>query len=976
MRKCKLALLGLALPFIFLSCDKPLDELVPEDILNIINPSGAEDTTDTDGDGITDYNEIYKYFTDPSNVDTDGDGWTDSEELTMYTSGTNTFNPLIADVPKLELQIVGKPDVKFRYTESTGTTVSDSLTTSSGTVHSTTINRSDTTTQEVSHGWGLTVGESYKFGSAQDAGFTLSGEEHYEGSVTKGDSFTYSKDQCEEFSTSIENGHTVEESKEKTLDGGQIKILVKFKNPSSIAYNVNNVNVTVTAISNYSDSNDSVPAPITTCKFSEVGVIGPGETTGEIVLEDKELTVEETESLLKWSCGMNVNIAGYTITLTKDDATKDFTGELTRVRAQTALLSIDYGPGSGITNEKNFISTKSKYNTKATSINDLYKPVSIKDLLEVEQITTDNFLKLDDKGRIIGIRSLEHISYEQGTWFVGHTYTRNNETKTTIYNCYGKVPDGVEPDISKIYVQAGDSVVIFYNVDKDNDGVPYNEELLYGTDDNKEDTDGDGLNDYDEIYGWIPSEKLKDLDLTDKITDDHKLKTIRVFTNPVITDTDGDDIPDNEDPNPVIPKQKDDTTLSVHQYKLSKTGTYKDLEISKNNTVDITAESDYIYLNLVPKTAFATVTYSLAENGTYKSTSSTEPIFLNVGDNKIYLLVTAADGITKKKITINVKSNFKKLENLELTSTGYNGGNVSFTFTSYNDQRIYPVEDANDGGILLHVSTVSKDTNTNYVHKDFSEYIKNASKTLAIEKPGKDFWVDLSGYKGDLQKGSFLLTGLKAQTTYYITAYAYYLYENTWKNYKIADSSVTTAKDKMGTFTFWANYLYEEESLDGSTNPDYFWTFSSDESTLFNNITELSKTESNAVEFEKGKHQYYCFGKGEIHDSEPAKYGDCSEKFSATYDRTQNHSFMLTMSMKESDNNPNPDDDLGTSTMNFNYDSSTDKWTIKWDDPGWSADKSTTKLSWGNDIYESNIYFDNSDDGRVKFWFGIRWYSE
>ena len=79
--------------------------------------------------------------------------------------------------------------------------------------------------------------------------------------------------------------------------------------------------------------------------------------TGEFTLE-ADLTIDETEKLLKWSSGMNLNIAGYIITLTKDGETKDFTGELTRVRAQTAMLSIDYGPGSTNKNEKHLISTK------------------------------------------------------------------------------------------------------------------------------------------------------------------------------------------------------------------------------------------------------------------------------------------------------------------------------------------------------------------------------------------------------------------------------------------------------------------------------------------------------------------------------------------------------------------------------------------------------------------------------------------
>jgi len=47
---------------------------------------------DTDGDGLTDYQEVRIYFTNPLNPDTDGDGRTDYEEVYVYFS-----NPLIPD---------------------------------------------------------------------------------------------------------------------------------------------------------------------------------------------------------------------------------------------------------------------------------------------------------------------------------------------------------------------------------------------------------------------------------------------------------------------------------------------------------------------------------------------------------------------------------------------------------------------------------------------------------------------------------------------------------------------------------------------------------------------------------------------------------------------------------------------------------------------------------------------------------------
>lgn len=46
---------------------------------------------DTDGDGLSDYDEIFKYGTDPLNPDTDGDGLSDFDEI--YVHGTDPLNP-------------------------------------------------------------------------------------------------------------------------------------------------------------------------------------------------------------------------------------------------------------------------------------------------------------------------------------------------------------------------------------------------------------------------------------------------------------------------------------------------------------------------------------------------------------------------------------------------------------------------------------------------------------------------------------------------------------------------------------------------------------------------------------------------------------------------------------------------------------------------------------------------------------------
>ena len=50
---------------------------------------------DPDGDGISTWDEVFIYHTDPENADTDGDGLSDAVEIASGTgiNGTNPLNP-------------------------------------------------------------------------------------------------------------------------------------------------------------------------------------------------------------------------------------------------------------------------------------------------------------------------------------------------------------------------------------------------------------------------------------------------------------------------------------------------------------------------------------------------------------------------------------------------------------------------------------------------------------------------------------------------------------------------------------------------------------------------------------------------------------------------------------------------------------------------------------------------------------------
>ena len=99
----------------------------------------------------------------------------------------------------------------------------------------------------------------------------------------------------------------------------------------------------------------------------------------------------------------------------------------------------------------------------------------------------------------------------------------------------GSGPDAV--------IKTGDQVFLSYSGDDDHDSVPNCVAKMYGiyaTPDHPSkawhDFDGDGVSNYQEIYGWVSS------------------GGDTVYTDPANADCDGDGIPDGQDPHPLIPR--------------------------------------------------------------------------------------------------------------------------------------------------------------------------------------------------------------------------------------------------------------------------------------------------------------------------------------------------------------------------------------------------------------------------------------
>ena len=987
------------------------------------NVSGGDDgkTKDADGDGVSDYDELYKFFTDPANKDTDGDGWTDGQELNYYTEGSNTFNPRIADVPQLEIQFVGRPEIGFNYQTSATNNVTESVTHTDGTVHSQSATNTNSHTRNETHGWHAKAGFGFEWSAGTDGslGFfgakaknTFSFEAGYNGSVTSGDTFTYSRNQSESFSQSVTKGHTTSETTGKTVTGGTILVNAKFKNPSNLAYTVRSATVTFAGITDFRQPN-GYPTPVASVELPNVGTIPPGGETGMMTIKYDKLSVAQTEELLKWSSGLNMSITNYTIALQKEGLVNgnDFTGALTTVNAMTACLNIDYGPSAKHKAETHHVATKYLYNPEAVDINGLYKKVTIKDLLEIAGISeSKGNLVLGNGGRIKTIRDYNYEGPLYGAWYVQHTYTRDNLSESATYNYYSDPESGQVVDISKIYVQAGDLINIFYSLDKDKDGVPYNEELICGTSDDKPDTDGDGLTDGEELHGWKPATKTRSIPEGSetqqhiKITDPEK----KIITNPNNPDSDGDGYDDLNDPDPIEPKMKDITSLKKIQYKTSADANakFKDFKFESAQYLEDIYES--VYLNLVPTMPHEKIECKQSEGAAYEVFSSAKEFKLEHGKNKIWIKVTAADGFTTKESALTFESRLRPLENLQMRSPDGKGNTITLSYNAYTDRRVVNAA-ANTSGLLLHIvrdpyakrydSLPDLGLANAYDSASFKSIVSNAKSRDEISENDYDFWTLVS--VSDLTQGTTTIRGLKSSGAYHsIDPIAFY--ESGGKNARVQTGGVTriissliplkfddvhiwpactTGKSQKATLTFWMHYLRAVSDEDGGADPHYYWSISSGAAFLARLSDDCATMDNKSGrKFDDDEDMCYTFGdkkmNGGTKEEKIEKGGPQCKYYKGVFDRMtqeKDHEFKINFSCWDYDSKSD-DDFIGDVTMTVKYSVQDDKWYFKWSGDHTDSGEMTVGFREGRQDGKWNI--PNKSEGQIAVHWGAEWNDE
>lgn len=468
---------------------------------------------DSDEDGLTDEMEA-KFGTSPLHADTDGDGFSDYDEVIEYgfdpANDPYKFNPRIADVPQLDIEISKSPQVHFVFDLGEGTQKSIEI--------GTTTDNSWSTQDSASHGISGSVSGSV----GKMAGVTVTAEYSYQISRTT----------SHENRLSLANMESKASSSDKSTRGGEIMVGVRLHNHGNVQLDVKALRLIALKVP--VDAPDR-PTHIgqleldTTRTFDLIAQVKPHASTPDELIFKTALNLSQMEELLK-DGSLVIRVADFALSGTE---------AFTDIGAKTATVVIDPGSGeerSGNTTETYLVAVHSSDGGRGISAAEV-----LRDVLHLEYETGTTPWNYGDpetpeklrKGETrSGLRSLmgRVNDYESnGYWVLTHTTHAGSQSEAVEYN-----PLEADYALDDIRLHSGQILELTYVQDTDRDGLERRTELMLGTDPLVKDTDQDGLTDGEEVVGWT---------LT---TDGAGLTTPRqVRSDPLQEDSDGDGFPDS-----------------------------------------------------------------------------------------------------------------------------------------------------------------------------------------------------------------------------------------------------------------------------------------------------------------------------------------------------------------------------------------------------------------------------------------------
>ncbi|MBI9103822.1 MAG: hypothetical protein JEY99_15505 [Spirochaetales bacterium] len=619
--------------------DDPFNNSESFDIGGDIDGDGIlnGDDTDIDGDGLSNTLESGTYHTSPYIADTDGDGWDDYEEaVTLYDPDSYPvkFSPLVADLPRIALNIAGQLSFEMNYEYSDTHTDSSESSISREISMTSTNSNSYTETIESELGWSVEGSATVSIGTKISSEFSISAGAN--GSYSTSDSNSWTEEQSIANSQTSQQVTAQSNSSTISTSGGTMDMVVTFTNNSPIAFTASNLEINVYA---YSLFNDEFIDSIGTLSSGATVELSPGSTSAAISFSNENLTVEKIQKLLRNSSGVMFALSSYSIDM--DDG-PSFTTASTTSEARCATVLIDYGPGVDKESESYLVATKTEFNSDYTSVNDQFNPISVSTVLEI--LGTD--FTTGTTGSYTGVQSINGIEQyldnnANAYWYIV-IYSNSDQVRT-----YYSIKER-SYDLSEIKISSGDRVEIFYSEDSDGDGLPLRIETELGSSDGAIDSDGDNLSDYEEV--------------------------VTSRTSPVLKDTDNDGLNDDVDEAPFTPAVSNNSGLN--SFTISAGTIYSYSDVIPGRVVTIPYDLITITPNTEVNVSNITYTHTYTYNNSDTNNLNVVPydftdfssITLFPGENTFNFTVTATDDETIENYSLTVTTITPPLESFSIST--------------------------------------------------------------------------------------------------------------------------------------------------------------------------------------------------------------------------------------------------------------------------------------------------------------------
>ncbi|EAR08609.1 hypothetical protein [Reinekea blandensis] len=635
---------------------------------------------DTDGDRLTDRHEA-ALGTLITEADSDGDGYTDGEEVIDRNfnpgPGANNFqyNPMIADVPEFEIELLTEPafwlDISGSSARTIGSTQGGSRTTG------------NTTSQSGSH----SIGAEVTIGVEASAGLFQWGGVNSNLSLSTEHTFSHSYEQMEENEDSWEAIESLETT--DVVEGGGVNMAISVRNVGHVSVSLKGLRVNLSeytlghsGFSHVTDlAQDTLPGD---CQCI---TLAPGAESVRIDMEKDGLDQETVQRLMK-SKAVSASIGNYNI----DNAYGDYLVTAEEVYAKTVKVTIDYGPNNPPT-EQFFVAADS--NNESSAQTSLAQILSIFD-------GGNNQVVLDSAtGAIHSLRATSNgewlILVEQSDDSLPETMYLNEDTYIGYEdNADLNIVKGY--DVANIKLSSADNVELIFLADADSDGVLDRLESLFGTLDNTNvasptDFDGDGLTDKEELNGWVVNKFHPNGLYAGGPTR---------YSDPKVADTDGDGLNDADEKAAGLDPRNPDTDGDLESdgpvdpdYVDSQNdgpmiaGPDTDNEgylIGQFTVSDLTMWSAKLSGTVVPIDGLTSLTYAM----TYPDGTVVGPIDISTLNNDVdfefvTLVSSTLFGYGQVEFSIRAEDTSGKIFESEHTIYTYQPFSSAFVFTPWED---------------------------------------------------------------------------------------------------------------------------------------------------------------------------------------------------------------------------------------------------------------------------------------------------